>query len=315
MQENHWDNSMSSNNPSQIDNKPTGATASPDPDKYPRINTCCPCMDCLDSCIRQIESGGTGSPVLPDAVKPDPKHEGCDARATDCGRCDTDGDDEPDPVNVPPGRQFDSDCDGIPDCSPGDPCDEHCDCGPYQIDWNAYVHDICGPVGPCSNGDGGYDNSCCEVCDPGFGQALCQPCGNNAACCAEKTRRSLKLIDCWRRRYTRNPSNNCKGSGDVTHPSDPASGKCFTCEDLARMHNGGPCGHKRKSTEGYWDKIKACMQRNCQYEATETEEACCDDCQVQQIPLKSYGRPPTQYRREKLDRQSKWEDYRKRTSE
>ena len=81
------------------------------------------------------------------------------------------------------------------------------------------------------------------------------------------------------------------------------------------MHNGGPCGHKRKSTEGYWDKIKACMQRNCQYEATETEEACCDDCQVQQIPLKSYGRPPTQYRREKLDRQSKWEDYRKRTSE
>jgi hypothetical protein len=37
----------------------------------------------------------------------------------------------------------------------------------------------------------------------------------------------------------------------------------FTCEDLARIHNGGPSGHKKESTEPYWDKVEACMQREC----------------------------------------------------
>jgi hypothetical protein len=29
-----------------------------------------------------------------------------------------------------------------------------------------------------------------------------------------------------------------------------------TLEELARMHNGGPYGHKRKSTLAYWEKVK-----------------------------------------------------------
>ena len=29
-----------------------------------------------------------------------------------------------------------------------------------------------------------------------------------------------------------------------------------TDEDMARMHNGGPNGHKNKATEKYWDKVK-----------------------------------------------------------
>jgi len=221
-----------------VETNPKPSTT-PDPDNYPRINTCCPCMECLDDCIKERESGGEGSPVTnPSNLKPDPDHTGCDAPATGCET-------------------------GL-----------GCDCGPYQIDHQDYVHDICGPVGPCSNGDGGYDNSCCEVCADGYGESLCQPCGNDAACCEEKERRSKKLMDCWRRRYTRNPA--CKGHGPIIHPTDPDSGPCFTCEDIARMHNGGPKGHCNKNTEGYWNKIKACMARKCGFASTESGEACAD---------------------------------------
>ena len=210
----------------------------PDNDNdYPRINTCCPCMDCLDDCIRQAESGGEGNPTN------NPDHVGCNANSTGCNT-------------------------GL-----------GCDCGPYQIDHADYIHDICGPVGPCSNGDGGYDNSCCEVCANGYGNLLCATCPTPAypdidACCAEKTRRSLKLIDCFRRRYTRNPSSKCSGSGTVDHPTDPDSGNCFTCEDIARMHNGGPCGHKKNSTIKYWDKVKRCMEEKCGYIKTGSAESC-----------------------------------------
>ena len=33
-----------------------------------------------------------------------------------------------------------------------------------------------------------------------------------------------------------------------------------TQEDLARMHNGGPNGHKKSATLKYWDKVKDHMQ-------------------------------------------------------
>ena len=248
-----WRDRMSKKNPAylryqaEIVDVETGPKPSPtpDPDNYPRINTCCPCMECLDDCIKQTESGGEGSPVTnPGELKPNPDHTGCDAPATGC------------------------------DTGLG------CDCGPYQIDHQDYVHDICGPVGPCSNGDGGYDNSCCEVCEPGYGEALCEPCGNNAACCEEKDRRSRKLMDCWRRRYTRNPSGKCKGTGPTIHPTDPDSGPCFTCQDIARMHNGGPCGHKRKSTERYWNKVRACMARKCGFSRDSDGSESCTDLEV-----------------------------------
>ena len=33
-----------------------------------------------------------------------------------------------------------------------------------------------------------------------------------------------------------------------------------TCEDFARIHNGGPNGFKNPNTLEYWEKVKACLQ-------------------------------------------------------
>ena len=33
-----------------------------------------------------------------------------------------------------------------------------------------------------------------------------------------------------------------------------------TFEEMARKHNGGPNGHKKPSTEAYWEKVKARME-------------------------------------------------------
>jgi len=35
-----------------------------------------------------------------------------------------------------------------------------------------------------------------------------------------------------------------------------------TCEDYARIHNGGPRGCRSSSTVGYWNKVNACCNRN-----------------------------------------------------
>ena len=188
--------------------------------QLPRINTCCPCVGCLNACIRENESGG--------------ESDSCNTPETGCDK-------------------------GL-----------GCDCGPYQIDHKDYVHDICGPIGPCSNGDGGYDNTCCEVCSPGYGDWLCEGCdssspGGKSACCAEKERRSKKLMDCYRRRWTRN--NTCEGNGNEVNPYPDGSLTCFTCQDLARMHQGGfnaPC-QKSTANDTYWNEVKACMARKCGY--------------------------------------------------
>ena len=39
-------------------------------------------------------------------------------------------------------------------------------------------------------------------------------------------------------------------------------GRSATFEDMARMINGGPDGHKKKSTIEYWEKVKARMNGN-----------------------------------------------------
>jgi hypothetical protein len=33
-------------------------------------------------------------------------------------------------------------------------------------------------------------------------------------------------------------------------------GRSPTYEDIARIHNGGPSGHKKSATDGYWLKVK-----------------------------------------------------------
>ncbi|KAJ8037315.1 Invertebrate-type lysozyme 3 [Holothuria leucospilota] len=42
-----------------------------------------------------------------------------------------------------------------------------------------------------------------------------------------------------------------------------------TCEDFARIHNGGPNGYKNPATIGYWNKVKACLSRSSHYASKE----------------------------------------------
>lgn len=231
-----------------VETNPKPSTT-PDPNTYPRINTCCPCMECLNSCIRQQES----NPPYDTQPTDNPEYDGCNAPATDGGT----------------------------------------DCGPYQIDPANYVQDICesidGECVPCDeclsgNGYDGGSDSCCDEpgpCTPGWADLLCQSCPNDdfpdaGACCAEKFRRSQRLMDCYRRRWTRN--NDCQGTGPTIHPTDPDAGPCFTCQDLARMHQGGFCAHREPTPKNntYWNGVKACMARDCGFVSTESGEACAD---------------------------------------
>lgn len=41
---------------------------------------------------------------------------------------------------------------------------------------------------------------------------------------------------------------------------DRYGGKNPTDEKLARIHNGGPNGHKKQATVGYWNKVRAAME-------------------------------------------------------
>ena len=41
-------------------------------------------------------------------------------------------------------------------------------------------------------------------------------------------------------------------------------GRPVTFEDIARIHNGGPNGYKKKSTLRYWEKVK-CLMTKQQY--------------------------------------------------
>lgn len=38
-------------------------------------------------------------------------------------------------------------------------------------------------------------------------------------------------------------------------------GRAVTAEDIARIHNGGPNGWKKQSTEKYWSKVNAQLQK------------------------------------------------------
>jgi hypothetical protein len=38
-------------------------------------------------------------------------------------------------------------------------------------------------------------------------------------------------------------------------------GRPVTFEDIARIHNGGPNGYKKKSTLKYWEKVKCLMTK------------------------------------------------------
>jgi len=35
-----------------------------------------------------------------------------------------------------------------------------------------------------------------------------------------------------------------------------------TFEDIARIHNGGPNGHRKEITKRYWEKVKKILNEN-----------------------------------------------------
>jgi hypothetical protein len=123
--------------------------------------------------------------------------------------------------------------------------DDGASCGPYQIQ-QGYCDDA---KLSCSLPGG---QPCCELNTIDY-QSLCQPCNGNAECCAEKKRVSELKMACYFRRYTQNgPCSDGHGQNNK-----------FTCEDLARMHNGGPCGHLSPATEQYWNLVREIMEQTC----------------------------------------------------
>jgi len=73
-----------------------------------------------------------------------------------------------------------------------------------------------------------------------------RPGGDWQSCAKTKTC-SVTCINAYMDRY----ATECTG------------GRTPTCQDYARIHNGGPTGCKETSTEGYWGKISACCGGGC----------------------------------------------------
>jgi hypothetical protein len=53
-------------------------------------------------------------------------------------------------------------------------------------------------------------------------------------------------------------SDGCVRAYMDRYASRCTGGREPTCEDYARVHNGGPKGCQRSSTLGYWGKVSAC---------------------------------------------------------
>ena len=132
-------------------------------------------------------------------------------------------------------------------------------CGPFQI-WDSYVVDA---IEKCPGiltefgltGAAAAHGTLCEPCPP-----------NDTACCTEKWNLSKRIIECYMLRYVKPGRGKYKGTGEDG---------CFTCEDIARMHNGGPCAHKPSNTgtDRYWNDVKNKMKEMC-----EENCECCDCC-------------------------------------
>jgi hypothetical protein len=69
-----------------------------------------------------------------------------------------------------------------------------------------------------------------------------KPGGSLAACSKDKAC-SEKCVRAYMTRY----ATRCTG------------GRTPTCQDYARIHNGGPTGCTKAATVGYWNKVAACF--------------------------------------------------------
>jgi hypothetical protein len=87
-----------------------------------------------------------------------------------------------------------------------------------------------------------YSNSCGYYqLKSGYWEDCGSPGGSLEACAADKSC-SDKCVRAYMQRY----GSRCTG------------GRTPTCEDYARIHNGGPNGCKSASTIGYWNRVSAC---------------------------------------------------------
>jgi len=158
--------------------------------------------------------------------------------------------------------------------------------------------------------------ACCGIPKNAYA-ILSTNCNGNASCCDNKKALGQLIIDCWRRRWTRNQGkgacgwSKCDGSGG---PSENESGRHkYTCEDLAKMHKEGVCGHKccespgccgenvsevQQEAEGgnacaranqYWERVQSVMNQICpNCEDTNPPEGYC--CEVDGTDI---GEPAT----------------------
>lgn len=220
----------------------------------------------------------TGGPIGETNGKPDIPDPGvhtcCDQ---DCLRCLLDAMRNTESSNnCTEGESIVNTCDG-PGCSKTLPdgtkvacgddlvCCAACDCVPDSNgEWTQEQKEKCWSCGPYQIQKDYWDDArqqclrapeCCELNDIDW-NSLC----DGTLSCAEQKRLSELAIMCWWRRFTRNGDCQCTGSCTCTNgPNTDCPTDCFSCEDLARIHNGGPCSLNSSGTDGYInDRNKIC---------------------------------------------------------
>lgn len=187
------------------------------------INECCDCDNCLMQAIMEVESGDWQNPGTKDPI------EQCNARR--------------------PGGNG---------------------CGHYQI-FPTFVEDA---RGLCPT-PGVYEprapkiQACCGI-PANAHNLLCADCGGDnppfpgtaGQCCQQKKALGELIMACWKRKWTRNQGSGpcrCEGSGPGPVVNDDED--CYTCEDLAKMHKEGKCGHQ------------CCTKPNCCYQGDDADPA------------------------------------------
>ena len=188
------------------------------------INECCDCDNCLMQAIMEVESGDWQNPGAKDPI------DMCNARKPGGNGC---GHYQIFPDFVGDARGL---CPTPGVYSPGAPKIQAC-CG---IPLNAH-------------------NLLCADCDGSLNQPF--P-GTAEQCCQQKKALGELIMACWKRKWTRNQGSGpcrCEGSGPGPVVNDDED--CYTCEDLAKMHKEGRCGHR------------CCTKPNCCYQGPDADPA------------------------------------------
>jgi len=242
------------------------------------INECCDCDNCLMQAIMAVESCGGVSPCTDDDYQ--------------CNACKNDPqylpNGDPDPAHP------------RPKCPPG-PGGAAVGCGQYQIfpDFAKDARGLCPTPGIYQKGSPRVQ-ACCNI-PANAHDILCNRCAEgDSACCQQKKELSELIMACWKRKWSRNQGSGpcrCEGSGPGPVVDDE---DCYTCEDLAKMHKEGRCGHQccekpnccyqgsgADPSEGtdacnraktYWDKVKSAM---CSIPGCASQ---CSDCANENPP-------------------------------